>query len=147
MEQNSNAIPRKSFIGTFAAGATILGLSSAFSSCDNKEKPAAAAAAAASTEKKDPADEWFDKLDGKKHSVVYDVTEPHEIFPFAWSRVFLMTNEQTGTKAADSGVVVVLRHAGICYAMPNSMWEKYPLGEVMKAEDPKTKKPATRNPD
>src|SRR4051812_20067617 len=136
MEKNLNAIPRKSFLGTFAAGATILGLTSSFTSYQNNEKPASAAAPAAE-EKKNQADEWFDKLKDKKHKIVYDVPEPHEIFPFAWSRVFLMTNEQTGTKPADCGVVVVLRHNAIGYALPNALWEKYKFGELFKADDPK----------
>ena len=141
MEKNSNAIPRKSFIETFAAGAALFGLSS-MSGCENREKQPIPPF----TEKSNPADEWFSKLKGKKHNIVYDVTEPHEIFPFAWPRVFLITNEETGTKPNDCGVVVVLRHNGIPYAMNNGLWEKYNFGEVFKADDPKTKKPSTRNP-
>jgi len=145
MEKNSNPIPRKSFLGTFAAGATVLGLTGITSSCENKEAKNAEPATAA-VEAKNPADEWFDKLDGKKHKVVYDSPEPHEIFPFAWPKVFLLTNEMTGTKSADCGVVVVLRHSSICYALKSGLWEKYKLGEFCKADDPKTKKPSTRNP-
>jgi intracellular sulfur oxidation DsrE/DsrF family protein len=142
MEKNLTTIPRKSFLGTFAAGAAALGLSSSLSSCNTNEKPVVPMAA----EKLDPADEWFNKLKGKKHSIVYDVTEPKEIFPFAWPRVFLMTNEQTGTKGADCGVVVILRHNAIPYALNSSLWEKYKFGEFFKADDPKTKMASTRNP-
>ena len=141
MEKNSNTIPRKSFLGTFAAGATVLGLSS-LSSCQTNEKPATTPSV---SEKPDPADEWFNKVKGK-HKVVFDVPEPHEIFPFAWPRVFLITNEQTGSKPHDCGVVVVLRHNAIGYAMQSSLWEKYKMGDLFKAEDPKTKKPSLRNP-
>jgi hypothetical protein len=77
---------------------------------------------------------------------VFDATRPHEVFPFAWPKVFLMTNEQAGTPANDVGVVVVLRHSAIGYAMDSKMWEKYKLGEVFEASDPSTKKPALRNP-
>jgi intracellular sulfur oxidation DsrE/DsrF family protein len=41
---------------------------------------------------------------------------------------------------------VVLRHSAIGYAMKHELWSKYNLGEVFHAEDPATKKPATRNP-
>ena len=90
-------------------------------------------------------DEWFDKIKGK-HRIVYDVTHPAEIFPFAWPRVFLITNQKTGTNANDCGVVVVLRHSAIPYAFDHQLWEKYKFGEVFKANDPATKSPALRNP-
>jgi intracellular sulfur oxidation DsrE/DsrF family protein len=77
---------------------------------------------------------------------VFDVTQPHEIFPFAWPRIFLITNEKTGTPAKDNSVVVVLRHSAIGYAMEDSLWTKYKLGEFFKANDPATNAPSTRNP-
>lgn len=83
---------------------------------------------------KSEADLWFDKVKGT-HRVVYDATEPHEVMPFAWPRVFLMTNEQTGTPASDCGVVVVLRHAAICYAFKDEMWAKYNFVDVFKASE------------
>jgi intracellular sulfur oxidation DsrE/DsrF family protein len=90
-------------------------------------------------------DEWFNTIKGK-HRIVFDATRPHDMFPFAWPRVFLLTNEKTGTPAKDCSVVVVLRHDAIPYAMNNSLWSKYKFGEVFKADDPLTKQPATRNP-
>ena len=89
-------------------------------------------------------DAWFNKLNGK-HKIVYDVPEAKGLMPFAWSRVFLITNSKTGTPEKDSNVVVVLRHDGIPYAMENRLWEKYKFGEMFKVEDPSTKSPSTRN--
>jgi intracellular sulfur oxidation DsrE/DsrF family protein len=91
------------------------------------------------------ADAWFNNVKGK-HRVVFDVTRPHEIFPFAWPRVFLLTNASTGTPEKENGVVVVLRHDGIPYAFEDRLWAKYKFGEVFKADDPATKTPAIRNP-
>jgi len=91
------------------------------------------------------ADEWFKQIKGK-HKIVFDAPKPHELMPFVWPRVFLLTNEKTGTPAKDCSVVVVLRHDSIGYAMRNELWEKYHFGELFKADDPATKKPATRNP-
>jgi intracellular sulfur oxidation DsrE/DsrF family protein len=91
------------------------------------------------------ADEWFSKVKGK-HKIVFDVTGPHEILPFAWPRIFLATNEKTGTPSKDCGVVVILRHSAIGYALDSSLWEKYKLGDFFKANDPKTNAPSTRNP-
>ena len=89
-------------------------------------------------------DAWFNQVKGK-HRIVYDTTAPHEIFPFAWSRVFLVTNEATGTPAKDCSVVNVLRHFAIVFAFDHSIWEKYKLGEAFKFDDPKTNMPAKRN--
>ena len=33
------------------------------------------------------AGDWLNKLTGK-HKMVFDVTQPHGIFPFAWPKVF-----------------------------------------------------------
>ncbi len=90
-------------------------------------------------------EEMFKKITGK-HRVVFDAPQPHEIFPFAWPRVFLLTNEMTGTNGKDCSVVVVLRHSAIGYAMEDALWSKYKLGEVFQANDPATGKPALRNP-
>jgi intracellular sulfur oxidation DsrE/DsrF family protein len=93
----------------------------------------------------DDPEEWFKKIKGK-HRVVFDATRPHDVLPFVWPRVFLMTNEKTGTPEKDNSVVVVLRHDAIPYAFEDRLWEKYKFGEVFKADDPETKAPSLRNP-
>ncbi|MES2622474.1 MAG: twin-arginine translocation signal domain-containing protein [Bacteroidota bacterium] len=140
METNDfrQANPRRAFLGKIAAGLTAMGLTSYFP-FQALAKPTASFSPAGS------ADEWFGKIKGK-HRMVFDATHPHEVFPFAWPKVFLMTNEKTGTPPSECGVVVVLRHSAIGYAMENKLWEKYKLGEVFEAQDQLTKKPATRNP-
>jgi intracellular sulfur oxidation DsrE/DsrF family protein len=80
------------------------------------------------------ADMWFNKVKGT-HRVVYDATRPHEIMPFAWPKVFLLTNQATGSMPSDCGVVVVMRHDAICYAFQDSIWEKYKFGELFKASE------------
>ncbi|SRR5258706_5085361 len=140
MEKNnlSNQTDRRRFLGSITAGATTLGLASLFQPFQaNADIPGFAP---------DDADEWFKKVKGKKHSIVFDVIQPNDVFPFAWPRVFLMTNEKTGTPANDCGVVVVLRHSAIGYALEDKLWSKYNLGEFLKADDPETKKPSMRNP-
>ena len=90
-------------------------------------------------------DAWFSTLKGK-HKMVFDATHPHEIFPFAWPKVFLMSNEKTGAAITDCNAMVVLRHSAIGYAFEDRLWAKYNLGEIFEANDPKTKAPAKRNP-
>lgn len=132
----NNGTDRRAFLGTLGAGAATMGLSllSPFQHLQAGNNAITA-----------EADEWFKQIKGK-HRIVFDATRPHEIMPFVWPRVFLLTNEATGTPSKDSSVVVILRHDAIPYAMQSSLWEKYKFGELFKADDPATKKPATRNP-
>jgi len=133
--KSTQAARRRGFLRNIGAGAAAIGLTTIASSFklvtpNSKEDGVKVLGGA-----KDPADEWFDKIKGK-HRVVYDATQPHEVFPFAWPKVFLMTNAATGTPEEDCGVVVVLRHNAIPYAFKDAMWEKYHFGDVFGANDP-----------
>lgn len=129
---------RRDFLGTVAAGAAAVSLGSLFA-------PFSAVAENNFKNQAEDADAWFAKIKGK-HRIVFDVTRPNDLFPFAWPRVFLMTNEATGTAEKDNNAVVILRHDGIPYAFEDSVWAKYKFGEMFKANDPATKAPAVRNP-
>jgi hypothetical protein len=137
-KESNNNNPRRQFLGAIASGAAVLGLSSIVS-------PLAAHSENNFSTGHDDPDNWFKQIKGK-HRIVFDVPNPNEIYPFAWPRVFLATNAATGTAEKDCSVVVVLRHTAIPYAMEDRLWAKYNFGEVFKANDPKTKKPSTRNP-
>lgn len=130
---------RRQFLGTVAAGAAAFGLAS-FPLRVKAESLFA-------DEKTNPGnpDEWFNQIKGK-HRIVFDATQPHEIFPFAWPKVFLLTNLSTGSPANDCSAVVVLRHTAIGYAFEDRLWQKYKLGEVFGAKDPKTNTASLRNP-
>lgn len=129
---------RRRFLATLASGAAAAGLASIPSVNLHAENNFISDA-------DDNPDAWFNKVKGK-HRIVFDAPRPHEIMPFAWPRVFLVTNAATGSQEKDCGVVVVLRHSAIGYAFESRLWEKYKFGELFEAEDPKTKKPSTRNP-
>jgi intracellular sulfur oxidation DsrE/DsrF family protein len=135
----SQSTGRRGFIGSLAAGAATIGLTTLAAPLSGMAEERITGGVAA-----DP-DTWFNQLKGK-HKVVYDAPKPHGIFPFAWPRVFLLTNAATGTPEKECGVVVVLRHDAIPYAFEDRLWPKYKFGEVFHAEDPATKKPAERNP-
>ena len=128
---------RREFLGTLAAGAATLGLAAVSSPFKSEAMPG--------TDTPSEPDAWFKRITGK-HKVVHDTPHPHDIFPFAWPRVFLMTNSRTGTPETDCSVVVVLRHSAIGYAFESRLWEAYKFGEMFKADDPATKLPALRNP-
>ncbi|MFL5741874.1 MAG: twin-arginine translocation signal domain-containing protein [Flavisolibacter sp.] len=129
---------RRSFIGTLATGAAAMSLGSLAAPLQS------AAREKVHFQNDDDPDAWFNKLKGK-HKIVYDVVEPKGMFPFAWSRIFLMTNQMTGTPEKDNNVVVILRHNAIPYALDNSIWSKYKLGEIFKINDDVTKASAVRN--
>ena len=131
---------RRKFIGTLATGAAAMSLggiaiplqANAHVNDFNSSLSA------------DDPEEWLKKLTGK-HRIVFDAAEPNGVYPFAWPRVFLITNTMTGTPEKENNVVVVLRHNAIPYAMNTSVWKKYNLGEVFKINDDKTKASAVRN--
>ena len=139
-EKDLRPTSRRNFLGTIAVTSAALGVSTF----------AAPLSAGAKTISKnlhyrDDPEEWFKKINGK-HRMVFDVTAPNDAFPFAWPRVFLMTNEATGTPEKDLNVVVVLRHNAIPYAMADNMWAKYGFGNHFHINDHLTKAPAVRNP-
>jgi intracellular sulfur oxidation DsrE/DsrF family protein len=130
---------RRGFLGSIAAGAAALGMATLAT-------PIQAAAEAMSPFKMaEDADAWFGKVKGK-HRIIFDCTRPHDLMPFAWPKVFLLTNAATGSPATDCTAVVVLRHDAIPYAFEDRVWAKYGFGKVFKADDPLTKAPSERNP-
>lgn len=136
--ETKSSASRRNFLGTLAAGAAagITGIAAPLTTFANENLD--------TNGKLDDPEAMFNKITGK-HRIVFDSPHPHEIYPFAWPRVFLLTNEATKTEK-DCSVVVVLRHSSIGYAMEDKLWTKYELGKVFEANDPETKQPATRNP-
>jgi intracellular sulfur oxidation DsrE/DsrF family protein len=140
MESNdlNLATDRRSVIGTLATGAaamSLAGLAAPLQSMAKGKKH---------FHSNDDPDAWFNKIKGK-HRIVFDTPEPRGMMPFAWPRVFLITNGMTGTPEKDNSVVVILRHEAIPYAMNSSLWAKYKFGEVFKINDDKTKASSVRN--
>ncbi len=128
---------RREFLGSLAISAAAIGMATLAS-------PALAASPEVLQEDAE-LEKWFAKLKGK-HKMVFDATQPHSLYPFAWPRVFLLTNGMTGTPEKDCGALVVLRHDAIGYAFEDRIWEKYKFGETFKADDPATSARAIRNP-
>jgi intracellular sulfur oxidation DsrE/DsrF family protein len=120
---------RRGFLGGIAAGAAALGVSTLSPLQQIHASPGFQVPGP-----DDPAEQVFKNLKGK-HRIVFDVVEPGFLFPFAWPRVFLLTNMATGTPEKENNVVVVLRHNAIPYAMGDDLWKKYNFGEFFKAKD------------
>ena len=66
--------------------------------------------------------------------------------PFAWSRVFLITNSSVGVTEDDVTAVIILRHEAIPLAMGHDVWSSYKFGELFKITDNATNAPSLRNP-
>ncbi len=139
MKKNNLTNARRDFLGKIAAGAAAMGIATLVSPLKIQAENRSG------FETPEDADAWFSKITGK-HRIVFDVTRPHEIFPFAWPKVFLLTNMGGGMTEKDNTAVVVLRHDAIPYAFEDRLWAKYKFGEMFKADDPATKAPSTRNP-
>ena len=138
MTNDKAGTPRRQFLSKLAAGAAAIGILSIPSSLK-------AAPSVFEDKDQDASDKWFDNIKGK-HRIVFDAPVPNGISPFAWPRVFLLTNQATGTPEKENSVVVVLRHEAIPFAFNNNMWTKYNLAEVFKITDTRNKMTATVNP-
>ena len=134
-EEAKQSLDRRDFIGLAAAMAAI-GVSTAL--------PVSTAAAA--TQGATDFTRWLNSISGK-HRVVFDVREPNDGMAIAWAWVYLFTGPQAyGVKENQLGTVMVLRHNAIPFALEDSMWNKYALGEYFKINDPATSAPALRHP-
>ena len=133
---SDQANERRHFLKNVATGAAALSLS--------MFTPPFKLSASALDNDPDDSDAWFNKVKGK-HRIVFDVTKPNDMLPFAWPKIFILTNGATGTPANDTGVVVILRHEAIPYAMESRLWAKYKFGDSFKIDDPKTHAASVRN--
>lgn len=137
MEMNdSNS--RRNFIGALALGATASGLASFINPLHEAMAPPPHPTMVSE------AEAFFKKIKGT-HRVVYDGSTPHHGFPIAWNWAFYLTNNQTGSPDSDITAMTVLRHNAIAFAMDDSVWKKYKLGERFNVND-YTQKAALRNP-
>ena len=134
-EEAKQPLDRRDFMGLAAAMAAI-GVSTAL--------PVSTVAAA--PQGATDFTRWLNGISGK-HRVVLDVREPNDGMAIAWAWVYLFTGPQAyGVKENQLGTVMVLRHNAIPFALEDSMWNKYALGEYFKINDPATSAPALRNP-
>ena len=147
MEKQQNSARRK-FLASITAGAAAIGLTTIASPIKAIAEPVNNMNENFNNPDPGAADLWFNKITGK-HRIVFDVTEPkpgHEaILPFAWPKVFLLTNAATGTPEKENTAMVILRHNAIPYAFEDRLWAKYKLGEFFKITDDQTNVPAVRN--
>ncbi len=132
----SEAIVRRDFIGKLAVGSAAL-----TAACAQGAAPTAAAAPG------DALDTWFGGMKGT-YKVIYDCA-PASAAPdgvlFAHN-LLKFSADKLGTKTEDNSIVVCFRHFATPFGYTDAIWAKYPqIAQMLKVDDPKTKKPATRN--
>jgi hypothetical protein len=127
---------RRKFIGTLALGATagLTAVAAPFRQGTTHLNFGA-----------DEAENWFRNIKGN-HRVVFDAAEPNSAFSIIWTWGFYATNNQTGSPDSDITAVCVFRHQAIPFALEDSLWRKYKLGEVFNIKDNRTNAPSIRNP-
>jgi intracellular sulfur oxidation DsrE/DsrF family protein len=133
-----NQTSRRGFLGSIATGAAAMGIASLSPLQQLQANPE-------TSQISNPGDpeKLFKDLNGK-HRIVFDVVEPVWMLPFAWPRVFLLTNMATGTPEKENSIVVVLRHAAIPYAFEDRLWDKYKFADLFKVKNEEGQ-PVTKN--
>lgn len=90
---------------------------------------------------KGSAEEWLNSLKGKNVPVVFDMHEHKDFWAGIWSNIYLMTNQDV----KNVGVAIVMRHGGFPFALNDTMFAKYKLGEFFNIIDKNTGQPSVRN--
>lgn len=132
-------LPRRSFLARLTAGGAAIGAALGGT--------AALPAIAGAANVVDELDTWFGAMKGS-NKVIYDCVNasggPDGVF-FA-RNIIKFSAEKLGTKESDMSVIVSFRHFATPFGYNDEMWAKYPqFGDMLKIQDPATKKPAVRN--
>lgn len=120
---------RRGFLGSVATGAAAMGIATLSAPLQKLH----ASPETPPIGNPDDPEQLFKNLNGK-HRIVFDVVEPVWMMPFAWPRVFLLTNMATGTPEKENSVVVILRHSAIPYAFEDRIWTKYKFTDMFKVK-------------
>ena len=138
--------PRRSFLARVATSAAVVGAAPALAAIGCA--PTSASSSTPTTPPTgDELDTWFASMKAP-YKVLYDCVQasggPDGII---FARNFMkFSGDKLGTKDADMNVVVSFRHFATPYGYTDAMWAKYPqFAELLKVQDPTTKKPAARN--
>lgn len=133
---------RRNFLGLLATGAITSGLSLIPNSVlGNLESAFPKGMSTGAGE----LDDELKRVGKMQHPVAYDMSQANP-WGFIWSNVYYMTNAETGTAEDQLGIINVLRHHGMLFAMNDETIEKYKLGEFIGFNDPLTNEPALKNP-
>ena len=134
-------VNRRGFLAKLTAFSAVLG-APALTGC-SPSQPSAAAAVPPSNE----LDEWLGTFKGS-NKCIYDCVQgagASDGILFA-RNLMALSQEKLGTTDADMGIIVSFRHFATPFGYDDAMWAKYPqFAQLVKFDDPATKKPASRN--
>lgn len=139
--------PRRSFVARMFKGVAVIGAAPALSALACTPSPEASASTASNAPPADELDTWVSGFNGTYKSF-YDCVQPGGgPDGILFARNFMTASQQKlGTQDADMSVLVSFRHFATPYGFNDAMWAKYPqLAEMLKVDDPTTKKRAMRN--
>ena len=143
-------VPRRFFLSRLGAIATALGVTSTVG-CAAPAPGADASKSAPATPPALPPDEletWIASTFKAPNKCIYDcVSAGGAGDGILYARnLIISSQDKLGTKDADMSVIVSFRHFATPFGFNDAMWTKYPaLAEMLKFDDPKTSKRATRN--
>ena len=89
---------------------------------------------------------WLDTVKKAKRRAMFDAPSPGSVFDLAM-RWYQNIETAYGRSAGRSCAVLNLRTRSTSGGLADSMWQKYPIGEDLKVNDPDTNAPTRRNLD
>jgi len=139
---SDSTVARRSFVTHLATGAAALGAMSTLGCA-----PSGSTAAASPPVKLDELEQWLATFKGANKCLYDCVQAPGASDGILFARNLLaLSHEKLGTTDADMSIIVSFRHLATPFGYNDAMWMKYPaFAELLKFDDPTTKKPARRN--
>jgi intracellular sulfur oxidation DsrE/DsrF family protein len=139
-------VPRRSFLARLAAASPVvaatLGGSALFSSVAEATPPRSGGSSPSAD-----LDAWFHGMKGA-NKIIYDCVDTSSAAEgvFFARNIIKFSAEKLATKDEEMAVVVSLRHFSTAFGYNDEMWAKYPpMAEMLKVDDPASKKRASRN--
>ena len=137
---SESSIPRRFFVSRLAATTAVLGVTSAVA-CTSSSS-----AAATSAPPLDSLETWLATMKAANKCIYDCVSAGGASDGVLYARNLLtLSNEQLSTKDTDMSVIVSYRHFATPFGYNDAMWAKYPFSDLLKYDDPTTKKRAKRN--
>jgi len=136
---SESSIPRRFFVSRLAVGTAALGVTAA-AACTSSSS------AAAPAPPMDTLETWLATMKGANKCIYDCVGAGGASDGILFARNLLtLSGEKLGTKDTDMSVIVSFRHFATPFGYSDAMWAKYPFSDLLKFDDPTTKKHAKRN--
>ena len=143
----SAAADRRAFVGQLATGLAALGVAGAVpSAAGAMALPPAAMPPGAGVPQGAWDFSWLERLTAPYRAVFDSALISNGTMFFNANSYMDGLHAGFGVADADINVVIVIRHTAVPLLFGHTSWERFPVGEVAKVNDPVTNQPARRNP-